>query len=329
MKTHPALSWKWLGALAVILTGFVAPAAPRQNPGIHDPSTILKAGSHYWLFATGPGIISRYSTDLQSWNPGPRVFPEPPAWTTNVVRGFRGHFWAPDVIHWRGRYLLYYSVSSWGSQVSGIGLASNPALDPEDPGYCWTDHGAVVKSDTTLDFNAIDPSVFPDGHGNLWLVFGSYWGGIKLVQLDPETGLRLDPEAAPIGLAWKEAIEAAALHRREDFYYLFLNWGRCCAGTNSTYNIRVGRSRAVTGPYLDRDGVDLLKGGGTLVLGTEGRFIGPGHAGFFRRGNEEFMSFHFYDGDRQGAKTLGIREVIWSGDGWPAVGGASVARQTE
>ncbi len=89
---------------------------------------------------------------------------------------------------------------------------------------------------------------------------------------------------------------------------------------NSTYNIRAGRSEAITGPYLDKDAKDLLSGGGTLVLGTDGPFIGPGHAGILSDGTNTWFSCHFYDGTRYGAPTLALLPLRWSEDGWPEVG---------
>ena len=245
------------------------------------------------------------------------MFTNPPAWTTTAVPGFRGHFWAPDVLRVNHASWLYYSVSTWGSQTSVIGLATNATLNPEDSRYRWADAGPVIRSHPRENFNAIDPSVLLDAQGRLWLTFGSYWSGIKLVQLNPETGLRLDTNTPPAALAWKEAIEAACLWQHADYYYLFANWGRCCQGVDSTYNIRVGRSREAAGPFLDHDGRDLLRGGGTLLLQTEGRYIGPGHAGVLVRGQTNWLSFHYYDAKRFGTGTLGLRQLRWSPDGWP------------
>jgi arabinan endo-1,5-alpha-L-arabinosidase len=120
-------------------------------------------------------------------------------------------------------------------------------------------------------------------------------------------------------LAHQEAIEAPFIHRHGGHYYLFINWGICCRGTNSTYNIRAGRSGKITGPYLDKAGVDLLRGGGTLVMDSVGPFIGPGHAGIFSEGGTNWFSCHFYDGTRRGAPTLAVRPLHWDAEGWPAM----------
>jgi arabinan endo-1,5-alpha-L-arabinosidase len=289
----------------------------RDTGRVHDPSTVVKCKNEYWLFSTGVGINSWHSKDLQTWQAGPRVFTNIPAWRTNAVPGNRGHLWAPDVIHLTNRYLLYYSVSTFGKNTSAIGLATNPTLDPDDPNFAWTDQGIVVQSFATNDFNAIDPAVTLDADGKLWLSFGSFWSGLKLTELDPASGRRIAPDSPMYSLAHQEAIEAPFIHRHDRHYYLFINWGICCRGTNSTYNIRVGRSEKITGPYLDQDGVDLLRGGGTLVMDSLGPFIGPGHAGIFSEGGTNWFSCHFYDGTRRGAHTLAIRAMRWGADGWP------------
>jgi arabinan endo-1,5-alpha-L-arabinosidase len=301
------------------------PAAVAQAPPrVHDPSTIVKHKDTYWVFATGLGVSSLRSTDLVRWEPGPPVFPKPPKWVTDVVPTQKGHFWAPDVIFHDGRYLLYYSVSAFGKRTSAIALATNPTLGPADPDYHWTDQGIVVQTTEKSDHNAIDPNVVPGGDGTLWLAYGSFWSGIKLIQLDPKTGKRLAPDSPVHSLAHKEQIEAVALYRHGEYYYQFVNWGWCCRGVKSTYNIRVGRSKAITGPYLDKDGVDLRKGGGSLLLETDGTHIGPGHAGVLKDGDRYWLSYHFYDGEQNGRPRLAIRPLEWAADGWPRVAGKPI-----
>ena len=286
---------------------------------IHDPSTIVKCGDEYWVFGTGNGIVSWYSKDLLKWESGPRVFTNAPAWTTNAVPANRGYFWAPDVIHLGNRYLLYYSISTWGKNTSAIGLVTNPTLEPAATNYAWTDAGLVVRSTTNDHFNTIDPAVTLDANGNLWLAFGSFWSGIKLVQLDPATGKRLAPDSPLYSLAAHDQIEASYIYPHGGRYYLFVNWGACCRGVNSTYNLRIGRSDRITGPYLDQGGVDLLTGGGSLLLGSSGEFIGPGHAGIVSRDGAEWLSCHFYDGTREGRPALALFPLRWTTNGWPEV----------
>ena len=257
------------------------------------------------------------------WQREGRVFSEQqfPAWHDQLVPGNRGFLWAPDVIAIDGQYFLYYSVSTFGKNTSAIGLAVGRTLDVSSPQWRWEDRGVVLASVKTNRFNAIDPAIFRDAtNGSLWMTFGSFWDGIHLVELNGETGLRREPDKAPLRLAFSPEIEAPFLHRREGYYYLFVNWGKCCRGVDSTYEIRVGRSRAVTGPYLDRGGVDLRERGGTVVLASGDRWIGPGHASIHERGGREWLVHHYYDRDNNGRPRLRMVPVIWSGDGWPEIG---------
>ena len=292
----------------------------RDEQRVHDPSTIIKCKDKYWVFVTGPGIPSKYSTNLINWSSGPSIFTNPPSWTTNTIRENRGYFWAPDIVHLKSGYFVYYSVSSWGKRNSALGLVANPTLDPADPAYHWTDRGLVVRTTETDDHNAIDPSVMLDKDGRLWLAFGSYWTGIKLLELDPETGLRKGTNAPLYALAHNSSIEAACLTHHDDYYYLFVNWGTCCHGTNSTYEIRVGRSPVVIGPYLDRDGKNMLQGGGSLFLAGVGKRIGPGHAAILMDGDKPFISYHYYSAEEAGRPRLEIAPLKWTSDAWPDAG---------
>jgi arabinan endo-1,5-alpha-L-arabinosidase len=115
-------------------------------------------------------------------------------------------------------------------------------------------------------------------------------------------------------------IEASYIYWHDGHYYLFVNWGKCCRGVKSTYNIRVGRSLKITGPYLDKEGVDMMLDGGSLVLGSAGPFIGPGHAGIISAGGHDWFSCHFYDGTREGRPTLALLPLRWDTASWPDVG---------
>jgi arabinan endo-1,5-alpha-L-arabinosidase len=287
---------------------------------VHDPSTIVKCKEHYWVFYTGRGIPSYRSIDMVEWEAGPPVFEAAPAWVPEAVPENRNmYFWAPDIICVNGQYLIYYSVSSFGKNTSAIALATNSTLNPQDPKFRWTDGGIVIQSRLTNEFNAIDPALFRDQNGTLWMSFGSFWSGIKMIELDPATGKRITPDSPIYALAHHDTIEAPFLYHQGGRYYLFVNWGICCRGTNSTYEIRVGRADTVTGPYRDREGRDLLFGGGTRLLGTEDVFIGPGHAGIWHENGKHWLSFHFYNGAQRGLSTYAIRPLSWDNQGWPEV----------
>ena len=286
-------------------------------PRFHDPSTPVREGNTWWIFATGNGVSTRQSIDLKTWREGPPVFKELPAWHKEVVPSQRGHLWAPDVVFHDGLYRIYYSVSSFGKNTSAIGLATSPTLDPDKPSTRWKDGGIVVRSNDRDPFNAIDPHMIIDGDGKHWMSFGSFWTGIQLMELDPKTG-KAHPERKQIRkIAWHESIEAPAILKHGRYYYLFVNWGLCCRGLQSTYEIRIGRSREITGPYLDKDGNDLATGGGTLLLGTAGDQIGPGHASFVTEKIDTRMFYHYYDRKRGGYATLGSHDLTWTRDGWP------------
>jgi arabinan endo-1,5-alpha-L-arabinosidase len=285
-----------------------------------DPSSIVQCKDVYWMFYTGKGVPSYYSKDLVKWERGPAVFKSAPEWTATTVPENRDMiYWAPDVIKVGDRYLLYYSVSSMGKMTSAIGLATNPTLDPNDPAYHWTDQGYVVRTKDGDGYNAIDPAILHDTDGSLWMTFGSYWTGIKLIQLDPKTGTRIAPDSKLFSLAYNESIEAGYLCKHDDYYYLFVNWGSCCRGPESTYNIRIGRSKTVTGPYVDKAGVDMLKSGGSVFLATtNGPLIGPGHAGTLDAKGKKWFTSDFEGDLRMGGKaTLAIMPLQWNADGWP------------
>jgi arabinan endo-1,5-alpha-L-arabinosidase len=301
----------------------VAPLEESTSRGIstRDPSDIVQCKEEYWVFYTGRGVPSYHSRDLVKWEPGPAVFKVAPQWIAGVVPENRNMiYWARDIMKLGDRYFLYYSVSTFGKMTSAIGLATNPTLDPDDPAYHWTDQGVVVRTHDGDGYNAIDPSVFHDSDGSLWLTFGSYWFGIKVVQLDPQTGKRIAPDSKPTPIAYNESIEASYLCKHDNYYYLFVNWGSCCRGPRSTYNIRIGRSKGVTGPYLDKAGVEMLHSGGSLFMATtNGPLIGPGHAGTLNAQGKDWFTSDF-EGDvrMNGRPTLAIMPLRWHADGWPA-----------
>lgn len=285
---------------------------------VHDPSPIIRCGTQDWVFSTGWGIICYHSKHLRRWRPGPRVFRHRPRWVHKYVPGNDGFFWAPDVIYIHHRYWLYYAVSTFGSHVSAIALASNRTLNPSNPLFHWKDRGVVIASDAHTSFNAIDPSVIRAPDGKLWMAFGSFFAGIKLVQLNARTGYLLNPRHPHVySIADHRTIEASELYHHGQWYYLFVNWGYCCRGIHSTYNIRVGRSRRITGPYRGLHGHNLLHGGGSLFLGTIGPFIGPGQSGLFEDRGRFYFTCHFYNGLRRGLSQLSVLPMTFSESGWP------------
>ncbi len=300
------------------------PRLPEEQPAFgypftHDPSTMIFDGSRYYIFADGQGISQIDSTDMRNWNYAAPVFPgNPPSWTTNLVPSFTGYFWAPDIVYLNHQYYLYYVCSDWGTIDSGIGLVTTPSLISP----AWTDQGEVVGYTNGIAINCIDPSILLDTNGSMWMSFGSYSDGIFVTQLDPATGKRLTN--SPLTKIednstnfFSNTTEGSYLYQRGGYYYLFVNWGGCCEGVDSTYNIRVGRSTSVTGPYIDRNGKSVIGGGGSMFLESSGRFIGPGQAAILNLNGKNWLTYHYYDGNNDGDATLGIGQLNWSADGWP------------
>ena len=293
-------------------------------PYVHDPC-IIKQADYYYLFSTAQGIAIKRSLDLLDWEILRPVFAVTPKWVYESVPGFNGSLWAPDICFMNGRYCLYYSASTFGRNRSCIGLAVNETLDPADPRYEWQDLGKVIESFPGRDFwNAIDPNLIVAADGRCYLSFGSFWGGIKMVEINPETGKPFSDAPEPLTLAYRpgvpdDPIEAPFIIRRGEFYYLFVSFDFCCRGIRSTYKIAVGRSTRVTGPYTDRQGLDLAQGGGTVILEGSGEDYGPGHNAVLREGGKDWLVYHVYDGTRGGLAVLRIRPLVWTENGWPLV----------
>lgn len=330
------LRFSWLPILALtvcLLTASLATAQVQGDSVIHDPSRIIKDGDRYYVYYTPQnfldGIWFKWSDNLATWhapNGGSAanaIFDDAPPWVPVEKPNNDGTFWAPSILQHNGEYRMYYSVSTIFTQESAIGLATNSTLDYRDPNYQWVDQGMVIESEVGYPYNTIDPSVFVDADQRMWMVFGSYWQGIHITELNPASGKPYDP--TPSGakrIATRSVgtdIEAPYIHYRDGYYYLFANWGSCCSGVDSTYNIRVGRSTSPTGPYLDNAAypVDMLAGGGTLFLGAEGDHIGPGHAGIFSEGGVDYFGYHYYDASSNGAPRYEIDTLLWDTEGWP------------
>ena len=304
--------------------------------GTHDPSAI-KAGDTWYVFATGRArdggqFQIRCSTDLHAWHLCGHVFETIPDWIQKESPGTRD-LWAPDISFENGEYRLYYAYSLFGKNTSGIALATNRTLDRNSADYKWVDRGLVLRSTVTDDFNAIDPNFVMDAKHHAWLAFGSFWSGIKMRRLDDRTGLASrkdmktcalatrarpdDAAPAPPGLPanW-EAIEAPFIVRHDDYYYLFVSWDLCCRGLKSTYRTMVGRSRKITGPYVDDRGVPMMQGGGTMLLSGNARWLGPGGESVLLGAQPpDLLVFHAYDA-HTGRPALQISTLVWSG-GWP------------
>jgi arabinan endo-1,5-alpha-L-arabinosidase len=324
-----------LAGLAILILMAAAPHAadlPQQPPltgdlRIHDPSTIEVDGG-YAAFGTGEQGIYRgairvkTSPDGVKWTDAGAIGKGVPKWATGALGYQPTNIWAPSISRRGGTFFLYYCLSSFGSNASAIGLMTNVSFDPSKPGEGWQDQGLILMSTARDDFNAIDPFRIDLSDGRAYLAFGSFWSGIKLRELSPATGKLISDDAPTFALAGRHggAIEASSILEHDGKFYLFVSFDQCCKGVASTYNIRVGRADRIEGPYLDRDGKDMLEGGGSLVLATTGRFIGPGGQEAVKTSKGEMLAYHYYDGADGGAAKLQFSPLFWTPDGWPELG---------
>lgn len=314
-----------------LVTAFVFCASVTAKEGVllgtPDPAVIQADNGSFYIFATGRSLPFYHSTDLVNWERIGTVFDTPvPAWSKKAIPETRG-IWAPDIVKLNDRYFVYYSVSTFGSQRSVIGVAMNKTLDHTSPEYKWIDQGQVIESDPAHDdFNAIDPAAFQQADGRAFMIWGSYWSGIKAIELNPDTGKPLEDDPNIIAIAARpdtrsHAIEGAYMVKHGDYYYLFVSWDSCCDGAESTYKVMVGRSKNPLGPYIDITDKPMVEGGGTLVLANNDQWRGPGHNSVLTTDNRSWMVHHTYDTFHLGARRiLQIRPIYWPEEGWPVVG---------
>lgn len=301
----------------ILLCSLTAITAGAQvgNPYIHDPSTIAECDGRYYTFGTGGGGL--VSDDGWVWRSGEEM---KAGSRTSVLRPGGGA--APDILKLGDRYLCIYGATGGGlggGHNGRILTMWNETLDLQSPRFKWSTPVVVASSDGLEDQDAIDPGLLLDPTtGRLWCSYGTYFGSIRLIELDPNTGCRVNADfEKDIAID----CEATDLIWRDGWYYLLGTHGTCCDGVNSTYNIVVGRSRSVEGPYLDNVGRDMLHGGGRMVIAASGRMVGAGHFGrTIVDEGVEVMSCHFEaDLDRSGRSVLAIRPLLWK-NGWPVAG---------
>ena len=302
-----------------------------RNPMVHDP-VMIKEGNRYYLFTTGNGVNVLSSSDIETWRVEPSIFEQGPQWAIDLIPGFNRHIWAPDVIFYEGRYHVFYSCSAFGKNTSAIGHASTPTLDSKAANYEWIDHGMVLQSIPFRDmWNAIDPNIIIDGEGTPWMDFGSFWDGIKMVRLKKDLSGLAQPEEW-VSLCRRErefnlddsnpgngAVEAPFIYKKGEYYYLFVSFDYCCRGKNSDYKIAIGRSKDIKGPYLDRKGERMDKGGGTILLKGNNQYAGVGHNAVVKIDGKETLVAHAYPVEDDAPSKLILRTIEWDVEGWPNV----------
>ena len=277
-------------------------------PFIHDPATLAECDGKYYTWGTGgSGLVSE---DGWVWTSGERI--------PNVGA-------APDMIKIGDRYLLAYSTTGGGlggGHAGTIVTCFGKTLDPKSPEYGFpaaAERITVAHSEVDEDCDAIDAGLIMTPEGRLFVTFGTYFGFIRMTELDPKTGARLDTLTEDINIAVD--CEATTMIYHDGYYYLLGTHGTCCDGINSTYNIVCGRSKSPTGPFIDNVGRDMVEGGGKMVLGARDGYTGAGHFGrtIIEDGVEK-MSFHWEaDYYQSGRSTLAILPIVWR-NGWPEAG---------
>jgi arabinan endo-1,5-alpha-L-arabinosidase len=274
---------------------------------ITDPAMAIRPSvPRYVVYGTHDRSL--LSNDRVAFSWGGLIFPVTPSWWAPYSSG---DMWAPDVSFHNGQYWMYYAVSKLGSRFSAIGLATSPTGLPGN----WTDQGPVASSDSTKPYNAIDPNLMVDAGGNWWLTFGSYWGGIYIVSIDPSTGKLNAANPTPANIAQRpgvagDPIEGGFVYQHNGAYYLFASYDYCCEGSLSTYKIKVGRATSPTGPYVDESGTSLLNNGGTLILAGHDYVAGPGGESVYydTADNHDVLVYHYYDTRSDGQAFLGFNE---------------------
>ena len=303
-----------------------------QNPvfdhDFPDPNLVQAPGGYYYAYSTqadwtrdnfgGPYIIPILRTkDLVNWEVVGPALTKKPDWKE------KGGIWAPDAVFYKGKYILYYSFSTWGDPNPGIGVAL--ADRPEGP---FTDRGKLVLSKEVGVDNSID-AVFFEDQGKPYLIWGSFHGiyGIEL----SEDGTQLKGEKFQLA---GDAYEGSLIYKKGNYYYYLGSTGTCCEGEKSTYQVKVGRSTSFKGPYLDKEGKPLLENGGTLLMqkntGAQG-FVGPGHNGDIitdKKGQTWFLYHAFKKEAPKTGRVMLLDKITWEGD-WPVVQNAqpSITKQ--
>ncbi|NLV53616.1 MAG: arabinan endo-1,5-alpha-L-arabinosidase [Bacteroidales bacterium] len=314
-----------------------------EHPDVHDPVMAKGEDGRFYIFSTGMGISCMSSSDLKTWQPEKSVLNPIPQWATDSIRGYRGHTWAPDISYHDGKWLMYYSCSTFGKNGSAIGLATNKTLNPQSADFHWEDQGAVIVSHQHQDnYNCIDPNLIVDGKGTPWLTFGSFWDGIQIVKLKkdfktvaskPKTISRRIGRKITLAEidniehytidggdtieAGENAVEAPFIIKNGKYYYLFVSFDFCCRGERSTYRTVVGRSKKVNGPYMDRKGIAMEKGGGETLIGPNESFFGVGHNSAYQVDGQWYFLSHAYEKAYNGQAKVFLRKMYFDHDGWP------------
>ena len=289
-----------------------------QNPIIMadcpDP-TVVRDGNTFYIFGTGGRVYKNEDLNNGYWEQLDDI--------KRTVKWGNTYdaIWAPDVVKIGDKWNYYYSVSVWGDEDPGIGVMQSDSL--EGP---WEDKGKIFLSSEIGVDNSIDPVVLED-NGKVWMAWGSF-RGIFIVELNEDGTALKNPETAKddkiliagiVGPWNGGTYEGAYIRKINDYYYLFGSQGTCCEGVNSTYHVKVARSKSITGPYVDAEGVDMLgTDRGELVVKGDQNVAGPGHMSLFQDdANDWWMVYHGYDKLAPAGRYVFMDKLEWDDNGFP------------
>ena len=287
-------------------------ANPVRKASSADPTVLEGPDGYFYLTHTEThGRLSlKRSKDLVKWEDRSDIFypGKRPSFVT------KGSIWAPDLNRIGNRFVVYYSMSTWGGiHEAGIGRGIADTLEGN-----WKDLGKLFISKEIGVTNSIDPFFISDGGGN-YLFWGSFHG-IYCIGLNAD-GTGIADGAHPIRIAGN-AYEGTYILKKGAYYYLFASTGSCCEGMRSTYTTVVGRSTALTGPYVDRSGRPMLENHHETVLSGNGEFAGPGHNAEIVTDNDgsTWMLYHSYWGQMPfDGRMLMLDRILWDEQEWPYI----------
>ena len=287
---------------------------PVVNYSLPDPTIIKANDGYFYLYATEDirNTPIHRSKDLVNWESVGTAFTK----GTRPTFEPKGGLWAPDINYINGKYVLYYSMSVWGGEwTCGVGVAT--ADSPEGP---FTDHGKLFRSNEIGVQNSID-QFYIEEDGRKYLFWGSF-SGIYAIELSDD-GLSIKPNAEKKQIAGK-AYEAAYVHKRNGYYYLFASIGSCCEGLKSTYTTVVGRADHLFGPYHDKEGKSMMQNNHEVVIHKNAKFVGTGHNSEIVQDSkgQDWMLYHAVSVDNPKGRVLLLDQVRWENN-WPYIEGDS------
>lgn len=298
-------------ALSQEVKTYSNPIFPHDFP---DPTIVRGKDGYFYAYSTQNRIQGkRYyipiirSKNLVDWEIVGQALTKRPSWKKDG-----GGLWAPGVTPFKNKYYMFYSYSLWGDKNAAIGLAI--ADKPEGP---FTDKGKFLDSESSGVYNSIDPFFIHD-NGKNYLFWGSFHG-IYAIELSADA-LSITGKKIPIA---DRQYEASYVLKRNGYYYYFGSVGSCCEGLKSTYHVKVGRSKNITGPYVDKNGVDLMNKGGTLFLkeDKDKTFVGTGHNAeiITDKNKTDWFIYHAYSKESPSSGRMMLMDkIIWK-DGWPTI----------